>query len=123
MNAFTPATQNGYAATATMMRSTRDAEYGVFSRVTGMLRQAERQGRSADTIGAVHKNNELWTILAADLADPGNALPDEVKAGLLSLAGFSIRHGHAVMAGNATTDALIDVNLSVMKGLRGEVAA
>lgn len=123
MNAFTPTTQHGYAATATMMRSTRDAEYDIFSRVTGMLRQAERQGRSAPTIAAVHKNNELWTILATDLAEPGNALPDEVKAGLLSLAGFSIRHGHAVMAGDATTDALIDINLSVMKGLRGEVAA
>ncbi len=123
MNAFTLATQHGYAATATMMRSKRDAEYDVFSRVTGMLRQAERQGLGASTIAAVHKNNELWTILATDLAEPGNALPDEVKAGLLSLAGFSIRHGHAVMAGDATTDALIDINLSVMKGLRGEVAA
>lgn len=122
MNAFATNSQNGYAATATTMRSTRDAEYDAFSRVTSMLRQADACDHGAERIGAVHKNNELWTILAADLADPGNALPDEVKAGLLSLAGFSIRHGHAVMAGTATTEALIDINISVMKGLRGGVA-
>lgn len=120
MNAFAPTTDYGYGATANMMRPTRDVEYDAFSRVTRMLRQAGSQSMASETIGAVHKNSELWTILAADLAEPGNALPDEVKAGLLSLAGFSIRHGHAVLAGNATVDALIDINLSVMKGLRGE---
>lgn len=111
-------TQHGYAAAATMMRSTRDVEYDAFSRVTGLLRQADSQGLSAESIAAVSKNNELWTILSADLMNPDNALPDNLKAGLLSLAGFSIRHGHAVLAGNATTEALIDVNISVMKGLR-----
>lgn len=114
-----PNTQHGYAAAATMMRPTRDVEYDAFSRVTGLLRQADSQGRSAEAIAAVSKNNELWLILSADLMNPDNALPDDLKAGLLSLAGFSIRHGHAVMAGNATIDALIDVNISVMKGLRG----
>lgn len=123
MNAFVSTTNYGYGATANMMRPARDVEYDAFSRVTSMLRQAEPQGHTPETIGAVHKNNQLWTILAADLAESGNALPDEVKAGLLSLAGFSIRHGHEVMAGNATTEALIEVNLSVMKGLRGEAAA
>ena len=116
-------TQHGYGAAATMMRPARDVEYDAFSRVTGMLRQADPQGRGTEAIAAVAKNNELWTILSADLMSPGNALPDEVKAGLLSLAGFSIRHGHAVMAGKATTDALIEVNTSIMKGLRGEAAA
>lgn len=123
MNAFTPTTDYGYGANTNMIRPARDVEYDIFSRVTRMLRQADRRGRSPATIGAVHKNNELWTILAADLADPANALPDEVKAGLLSLAGFSIRHGHQVIAGNADTDALIEINLSVMKGLRTEAAA
>lgn len=118
MNAFTPTTDYGYGAGANVIRPARDVEYDVFSRVTRMLRQADRRGRSAATINAVHKNDELWTILAADLADPANGLPDEVKAGLLSLAGFSLRQGREVMAGNADTDALIEINMSVMKGLR-----
>ena len=88
-----------------------------------MLRQSARQADNNETIQAVHKNTELWSVLAFDLAQSGNGLPDEVKAGLISLAGFAVRHGQAVMSGNATTDPLIDINLSVMRGLRGEVAA
>lgn len=70
---------------------------------------------------AVHRNNELWTLLATDLADPGNALPEATKAGLLSLAAFSLRHGHAVLAGEGATDVLIDINMAILKGLRGVV--
>lgn len=121
MNAVTPLSESGYGANA--VRSARDTEYDIFSRVTRLLRQSDRAGRTADAIMAVHRNNELWTLLATDLADPGNALPEETKAGLLSLASFSLRHGHAVLTGKATTDALIDINLSIMKGLRGEVDA
>ncbi|MDO5706212.1 MAG: flagellar biosynthesis regulator FlaF [Paracoccus sp. (in: a-proteobacteria)] len=105
------------------VRTEKDTEYDVFARVTRMLRQAARDGDTVASIQAVHKNTELWNILASDLSHSDNALPDEVKAGLISLALFSVRHGHSVMNGTATVDALIDVNMSVMKGLRGEVAA
>ena len=120
LNAVTPLTEHGYRTSA--IRSPRDAEYDIFSRVTRMLRQAPRKADNTDTIQAVHKNSELWTILASDLADPGNGLPDQVKAGLISLAGFAIRHGQAVMAGSAQTDPLIDINMTVMRGLRGDGA-
>ncbi|MCF3974236.1 flagellar biosynthesis regulator FlaF [Paracoccus salsus] len=108
--------ENGYGASA--VRTARDAEYDVISRVTRLLRQSDRAGGSAESIMAVHKNNELWTLLAADLAEPGNALPEDMKAGLLSLAGFALRHGHSVLAGQGTTDVLIEINMSIMKGLR-----
>nr|WP_162623816.1 flagellar biosynthesis regulator FlaF [Paracoccus saliphilus] len=121
MNAVTPLNEHGYRSAG--LRTARDAEYDIFSRVTRLLRQAPRQADNPDTIQAVYKNTELWTLLAADLADPGNALPDETKAGLISLAGFAIRHGQAVMAGRVGTDPLIDINLSVMRGLRGEGGA
>lgn len=119
MNAVTPLSETGYGANA--IRSARDTEYDVISRVTRLLRQSDRAGRTGDAILAVHKNNELWTLLAFDLAGPDNALPEDTKAGLLSLASFSLRHGHAVLNGEATTDALVDINLAIMKGLRGEV--
>lgn len=121
MNAVTPHSEYGYGAS--VLRTARDTEYDVFSRVTRMLRQSDQEGRGTDAILAIHKNNELWTILAADLSQPENALADEMKAGLMSLAGFSLRHGHAVLNGTGTTDVLIDINMSVMKGLRGEVPA
>lgn len=121
MNAVKPLAQHGYKSAA--VRNPRDAEYDAFSRVTRLMCQAPRQCTTAEAVRAVHLNNELWTILATDLADSGNALPDALRAGLLSLAGFCLRHGHSALAGQASTDALIDINLSIMKGLRGEVAA
>ncbi|MDM7458457.1 MAG: flagellar biosynthesis regulator FlaF [Paracoccus sp. (in: a-proteobacteria)] len=118
MNAVTLLPHHGYRNP--VIRSSRDAEYDAFSRVTRGLRLAERRCVSAAAIQAVHLNNELWTILAADLAAPGNALPEDLRANLLSLAGFSLRHGHQILSGEGSTDILIDINMAVMKGLRGE---
>ncbi|RJE80891.1 flagellar biosynthesis regulator FlaF [Paracoccus sp. JM45] len=120
MNAVTPLTRHGY--TTSGLRTARDTEYDIFSRVTRMLRQAGRMADNRDTIMAVQKNSELWSLLAIDLADPGNGLPDVTKAGLLSLAGFAVRHGKAVLAGGIATDPLIDINMTIMRGLRGEGA-
>ena len=64
-------------------------------------------------------NYFLWSELAADLASPGNELPEQLKGQLLSLAMFSIRHGNRVLAGHGDVSALIDINLNIMKGLRG----
>lgn len=118
MNAILPFSEPAYGSPA--LRGAKDMEYDAFSRVTRMLTQAPRKCRSVDTVKAVSKNNELWALLASDLAHPQNGIDDVTKAGLLSLAMFSLRHGQSVLAGSAQTDILIEVNLSVMKGLRGE---
>lgn len=102
-------------------RTPRDVEYSAFSHATRKLRAAQR-GDSPAAAG-VHDNTILWSALASDLAEPDNALPEGLRAALLSLALFSIRHGREVAAGRASVDALIDINLSIMKALRGEVAA
>lgn len=121
MNAVPSFAGHGYGSG--ILRTPRDAEYEVFSRVTRMLREAAEGGHGASLIAAVHKNNQLWTILAGDLSGPGNGLPDQVRAGLLSLAGFSLRHGHLVLARKAGVDPLIDINMAVMRGLRQEAGA
>ncbi|WP_134724590.1 flagellar biosynthesis regulator FlaF [Paracoccus luteus] len=102
------------------IRTPRDIEYDAFARATRQLQQAA-QGHGS-LAAAAHLNTQLWQILASDLAEADNGLPDPLRAGLLSLAIFSIRHGQAVMARGISPDALIDVNLTIMKGLRGEVA-
>lgn len=103
------------------VRTDRDNEYTVVSRVTRQLQSAVDSGDRWAEIRATHLNNELWTALAADLASPGNALPDQLKANLISLAMFSIRHGHQVLAENAPISPLVEINMRIMKGLRGEV--
>ncbi|CAM3226021.1 flagellar protein FlaF [Paracoccus aminovorans] len=102
------------------LRTARDNEYLAFSRVTRQLQQAMISNDLRAMIEGAHANNQLWTILAADLTHPANTLPEAIKAGLLSLAIFSIKQGHRVLSENASAEALIDINLKIMKGLRGE---
>ncbi|WP_188128718.1 flagellar biosynthesis regulator FlaF [Paracoccus thiocyanatus] len=102
------------------VRTAKDSEYRAFSHITQKLTNAGKSGDTRAMIEAAAANNELWTTLAADLAHPGNKLPPEVKAGLLSLAFFSIKQGRRILQGSSSPDALIDINVKIMKGLRGE---
>lgn len=121
MNAVTPLTDYGHYGSAGL-RTERDSEYDAFSYVTRLLRDAKSSRLGPATVQAIHKNSELWSILATDLAQPDNTLPDETKAGLISLAGFAIRQGFSVLNNVGTIDSLIEVNVAIMKGLRGEVS-
>lgn len=103
------------------IRTERDIEYDAFSRVSNALQNARSD--SAALIPAIHMNTELWTLMANDLASPGNELPDQLKARLLSLAIFSIRHGYRALAGDASVSVLIDINRSIMAGLRSNGGA
>lgn len=121
MNAVTPLTDYGHYGSAGL-RTERDSEYDAFSYVTRLLRDAKSSRLGPATVQAIHKNSELWSILATDLAQPDNTLPDETKAGLISLAGFAIRQGFSVLNNVGTINSLIEVNVAIMKGLRGEVS-
>lgn len=57
------------------VRTDRDNEYMVVSRVTRLLQNAVDSGDRWVEIRATHSNNELWTALAADLASPGTPCP------------------------------------------------
>lgn len=120
LNAVTPLKDYGHYGSAGV-RTERETEYEAFSQVTRMLRGTGQTRLDPDQVLAIHKNNELWAILATDLAQPGNLLAGEIKAGLVSLAGFAIRQGHAVLNGTGRIEPLIEVNVAIMKGLRGAV--
>lgn len=106
---------------APFVRTDRDNEYLIFSRITRQLQQATESNDRRLMIEAAYANNELWTALAADLSHPGNGLPDNVKAGILSLAIFSIKLGQRVLSKNDSADPLIEINTKMMKGLRGDI--
>ena len=102
-----------------LAKSPREVEYELFARVTRALQSVDPSGAGPKAAQAIVENNYLWTELAADLAGPGNELPEQLKCQLLSLAMFSIRHGNRVLAGGGDVSALVDINLNIMKGLRG----
>ncbi len=52
-----------------------------------------------------------------------NKLPDALRAQLIGLAEFVRKHSLQVLAGKASIVPLIDINTSIMRGLRGNVEA
>jgi flagellar protein FlaF len=109
---------------ARSLKTPRDLEYALFVRVTGRLRRAlGRTGPDAEPerIAALHDNRRLWSTLSFDLAHPANALPQDLRARLLSLANFALRTGDRMLAGRLATaegiPVLVEINTIVMRGL------
>lgn len=114
-----------YAAPAAPVRTPRAVEYDLFARFTQRLATAAQAGGEgfSGLAGALNDNLRLWTAIAADVADPGNELPRDLRARLFYLSEFTRAHTSRVLAGKAGADALIDINRAVMRGLRGEGGA
>lgn len=127
MNSAALAT-TGYGDAQIAFQDLRQNEYRTFAEATRRLRIAAeankgQAGGFAALAEALHDNIRLWMVLAADVASPKNELPAQLRARLFYLAEFTRVHSAKVLAGDATPDALIDVNTAIMKGLRAGVAA
>ncbi|SHH79557.1 flagellar biosynthesis regulator FlaF [Cognatishimia maritima] len=64
-------------------------------------------------------NQRVWMALRNDLADPGNALAPDLKAGLISLALWVDSHTQGVLKGEQKVRPLLDINRSILRGLEG----
>lgn len=120
-----PHARNGYARAAVPVRTDRSAEYALFARLTAALTALDENDRSQfpALAKAVTDNQRLWAALAEDLMHDGNRLPVPLRAQLLGIAEFVRRHTMEVLARRAALAPLIDINTSIMKGLRGQVEA
>ena len=115
------ASTTGYGAATRALGTERDVEYGVFGQVTGQLTRAMRADAPfAELAQALHANTRLWTVLATDLAHPENTLPESLRARLIGLAIFARRHTAKVLAGEDSAEVLVEINTTVMRGLRGQ---
>ncbi len=112
--------RDGYQNTTVHMKSPRDTEYEAIARISHRLRSAT-QNRDRDFnayISALHDNNRLWTTLAANVAQPDNDLPKELRARLFWLAEFTNYETSKLMQGQGDIAILIEINASVLQGLR-----
>jgi flagellar protein FlaF len=100
----------------------RDMERRAFTTTIGKLLEGKEKG-GRFLIDACYLNQQLWTALMVDLALPQNALPEELKARLISIAIWVQRYTPAVMSGRASVDALIEVNRNILEGLSVRPAA
>jgi len=114
--------RTAYASPGTPARTLRGIEYDLFARVTHRLKASQARGRIdfALLAQALHENRQLWAALASDVAEPGNQLPQALRAQLFYLYEFTEQHSGKVLEGAASAEVLIDINTAVMRGLRSE---
>ena len=111
-----------YAQREAPTRSLRSVEYDLLAQVTQALRSAWAN-RATDfpaLVRAVTDNTQLWSTLASDVALPGNGLPQALRARLFYLYECTAKHSRPVLDDKATVEVLADINLAVMRGLRGD---
>lgn len=121
MNAVSPQ-GIGYASAIQDLRTLRDREYEAFARVTRNLAPAWAQ-RKTDfpaLAEALNANLRLWRMIAEDVADKGNQLPAPLRAQLFYLYEFIDKQSPLVLDQVASPEVLIDLNLAIMRGLRGQ---
>jgi flagellar protein FlaF len=116
--------QRAYAPASPATHTARDVEYHAFAYVTGLMASAkdgkDQPGGFGKLAEAMFENVRLWLTLAADAASEANQLANQTRAQILGLANFARTHMDRVLNGEAEVDALIEINVAIMKGLRGE---
>lgn len=111
-----------YARRETPARSLRSIEYDLIAQVTHRLRTAWAN-RATDypaLVAALTDNQQLWSTLASDVALPNNGLPAPLRAQLFYLYEFTVQHSRAVQDRGASADVLTDINMAMLRGLRGD---
>lgn len=111
-----------YTSSAAPVRTERSTEYDIFSRITQRLTSADPAKDYPGMVTALHENRQLWTLLAVDVADADNGLPQQLRAQLFYLAEFTIQHTSKILAGDGDIADLVEVNTAVMRGLHQQVA-
>lgn len=109
-----------YTRTIKETETPRQIERRVVAQVTVALeRHAGDAPGTPELRDALVRNQRLWGAFRADLIGEDNALPAELRAGLISLSFWVDRHTVQVLDGTATAEPLIDVNRKILAGLRG----
>lgn len=107
-----------YQQTQKVTESPRGTEYRLFAEITRAMMNAKGLPTYDPAFtDAVDRNRKLWNLLIADLADEGNAFPDQLKASLISIGIWVGKHTTLVIRGEADIAPLIDVNRDIMEGL------
>ena len=110
---------SSYHAVTSPTKSPRDAEAAILARITARMISASGRGSEgfAQLGAALDENRKFWTAAATDLAHDGNGLPVDLRARMLSIAGFVLRHSPRVLAGAASVEPLVEINRAIIGGL------
>jgi len=120
-----------YKRTITETESPRQIERRVFLGVTAQMEAFQQDFDNADGPAAklyilsnglrqaLWQNEQVWLTVRTDLLEPENALSQELRAGLISLAIWVERHTQLALQGSEDIGPLIDINRGIILGLEG----
>jgi flagellar protein FlaF len=111
--------ERAYSDNVAPIKSDTQIEYDAFARVSRQLKITD-QNKKLDYsafVEALHANRSLWRILAIDVVDKDNSLPQSLRAQIFYLAEFTDAHTKRVLAEDESITPLTDINLAVMRGL------
>ena len=121
-----------YKRTIAETEAPRQIERRILARVTGQLEQHQQRFDATNNLSerlallagdlraCLWDNEQVWLMLKCDLAEPENALPPALRAGLLSIALWIERQTTLVMRGTGNLAPLIEVNRHIIRGLAGD---
>ncbi|HVY16495.1 MAG TPA: flagellar biosynthesis regulator FlaF [Rhodopila sp.] len=105
---------SAYGATA-RLRPARQQEADIFRDAARTLTTA-RNGRAIEQIRALADNRRIWISVIDLMRDPANALPEELRASIISL-GMAVQRETEAEAPDF--EFLISVNRNMAAGLDG----
>lgn len=114
---------NAYASPSAATKSDRSLEYDVVARATSNLKAASSQTSAFSALAqAVDENRRMWSLIASSVGDSENRFPPELKAQLFYLYEFTLLHSRKILRGEADIHPLVDINMSILRGLKSSTA-
>jgi len=117
---------NAYATIQKETLSGRELEASVLTRAGLMLKQVQENWlapeRDAKLLEAIKFNQKVWSFFQAELSDPENPLPKNLREDILNLSIFVDKRLFEVMA-NPDKDKLnivVDIDFNIAAGLRAK---
>ena len=97
----------------------RRNEARALDRAVGLLMAADAAPHpSREGVDALHFTRQLWTAFITELASPDNALPNPVRANLISIGIWVLKEAEAIRLGSSTNYAgIADICAIIRDGL------
>ncbi|SFJ42808.1 flagellar biosynthesis regulator FlaF [Jannaschia pohangensis] len=110
---------NAYASLDPSLTSATRAEALVFAKVTRRLEAAYADDQASATVrvSALHDNRRLWQAAAMACASDDNEMTPQLRASIISLAGFVDRQTSEVLGGSGKPQVLFEINRRIAAGL------
>lgn len=115
---------NSYASMQKDSLSGRELEASVLTRAGLMLKQVQENWSAPDRdqklTEAIKFNQKVWSFFQAELSDPENPLPKNLRQDILNLSIFIDKRLFEIMAKpeKDRINIVVDINMNIAAGLR-----